>query len=170
MNARWSTELHQRWQRLAARERRAVAWAAAVLGLAVLWSAAIAPAWRTVRQAPLQRAQQEATLQTLRAQAAEAQDLRGRAASSRHTRADALRTLEASTSRWLGPTARTVAGDDRITVTLQAASPEALAHWLNDIRLNTGLYPTQAHLERADDADVHWKGTLLLGGAALEQP
>ena len=44
--------LVRRWHALAPRERRAVATAAAVLGLALLWLALLRPALRTVRQAP----------------------------------------------------------------------------------------------------------------------
>jgi general secretion pathway protein M len=44
--------LRQRWRTLAPRERRAVAAAALVLGLALLWLALLRPALRTVRQAP----------------------------------------------------------------------------------------------------------------------
>lgn len=170
MKAHWSAESAARWARLAPRERRAVTLAALVVAAAVLWSLAIAPAWRTLRQAPQQMARSAVTLQNMRAMANEAQDLRNRGATSRYTRSDALRTLETTTRQWLGPTARTVAGDDRITVTLQTASPDALAHWLNDTRLNAGLYPVQAHLERSGDSTVRWQGTLVLTGDALERP
>ena len=44
--------LVRRWHALAPRERRAVATAAAVLGLALLWLALLRPALRTVSQAP----------------------------------------------------------------------------------------------------------------------
>lgn len=170
MTALWNTHARAHWERLAPRERRAVAIAAGVLGLTVLWTVAIAPAWRTVRHTPALQAQAEAKLQTMRAQAGEAQDLRSRATATPHTRADALRALDASTTRLLGQTARIVPADDHVSVTLQAADPDALARWLNDTRINTGLYPTQAHLERTGDAEARWKGTLLLSGAALEQP
>lgn len=170
MSARWTTEWATRWGGLSRRERQAITVAATLVGMTLVWSLAVAPAWRTLQQAPQLRARAMATLETMRAQASEAQDLRNKAATSRHTRADALRTLEAATRQWLGPSARTIASDDRITVTLQSASPDALAHWLNDTRLNAGLYPIQAHLERTADADVRWQGTVLLGGSALEQP
>jgi len=170
LSARWSSEWSTRWQRLAPRERRAVTWAAALVVATALWILAVAPAWRTLQQAPQQIARSAATLQAMRAQAGEAQDLRNRAATNKPTRADALRTVDTATRQWLGATARTVAGDDRVTVTLQTATPDALAHWLNDMRLNAALYPVQAHLERTGDADVRWQGTLLLGGDALGQP
>ena len=50
---------------LAARERRLVALAAAVLGAFLLWTVAVQPAWRTLRDAPAQREALDAQLQTM---------------------------------------------------------------------------------------------------------
>ena len=69
--------LRERWARLETRERRMVLAAGSLILLALLWWVAVQPALRTTREAPLQIARLESSLQQMRAMAAEAEQLRG---------------------------------------------------------------------------------------------
>jgi general secretion pathway protein M len=63
--ARWSglrQAVSTAWAARQPRERLMVGLAAAVLGLFLLWSVAIAPAWRSLRTAPARLEQLEAQL------------------------------------------------------------------------------------------------------------
>ena len=56
----------QRWQQLGERDRRAIAWGATLLGLALLWWLALAPAIATLREAPARIATERATVQRIK--------------------------------------------------------------------------------------------------------
>lgn len=151
------------WARLAARERRLVLLAAAVLGLALLWLLAVAPALRTLRQAEAQRATLAAQTEQLQRLRAEAQALQ---ALPRLGHDEALRALESSVRQRLGDSAQLSVVGERATLVLRQASAEALAQWLADARANARANTVEARLTRAGDnapgAPVRWNGTLTL--------
>ena len=142
---------------------RLVLLAAAVLGLALLWLLAVAPALRALRQAEAQRATLAAQTEQLQRLRAEAQALQ---ALPRLGHDEALRALEASVRQRLGSSAQLSVVGDRAQLVLRQASAEALAQWLADARANARANTVEARLTRAGDqapgAPVLWNGTLSL--------
>ena len=132
--------------KLAPRERRAVGVAGGVVGAALLWWVAVAPALATLRQAPGQHARLDAELQSLQAMAAQAQTLQ---AQPKPGRDDTLRALEAATQRLLGADAQLSAQGDQATVNFKTAKAEALAQWLAEVRINARTVPTELRLSAA---------------------
>lgn len=147
----------QRWRALPPRERSAIALAAIVVGLAVLWWIALAPALATLRGAPEQHRLLDAQLIHMRALQAQARTLQ---AQPRTNIADGPRLLEASVRERLGDTAQLVVAGERATLTLSSASGDALAQWLTQARANARAMPAEARLNR--NTNGLWDGTLVL--------
>ena len=147
----------QRWRARPPRERSAIALAAGVVGLAMLWWIALAPALATLRGAPAQHSALDAQLIHMRALAAQAQTLQSQ---PRTNIGDAARVLEASVRERLGDTARLVVAGERATLTLSSASGDALAQWLTQARVNARALPNEARLNR--NTNGLWDGTLVL--------
>lgn len=139
------TALRGRWLALGLRERRLALLAAAVLGAFVLWSVAIQPAWRTLRDVPAQRDRLELQLQEMRSLAAEVQQLRNAPALSAEQSAAALRAA----SDRLGPKARLSLQGDRAVLTLNGVSSGQLRDWLAEARAGARARPVEAQLSRS---------------------
>lgn len=152
---------------LAPRERLAVQLVLWLLGLALLWWLALAPAWQTLSQAPQRHARLDAQLGEMRRLAATAQLLREQASSQTIGRAAALRAIEVSMGTLAGTGQMNVLGD-RVSVSLSNTPPQALAQWLAQVRLNARVFPVEAQLN-AGTAPQAWSGTVLLGGASLSE-
>lgn len=154
------------WDRLAPRERLALWLALAVVGLALLWGLGMAPALATLRQAPEQHRQLDAQLDALRRMAATAQQLRQQG-QGQPLSTDATRdALQRATTGTLGDTAQLAVRGAQATVTLRATPPEALARWLEQVRLNARLVPVQADLQASADS-AGWTGQVVLSGPGL---
>ena len=162
------TALQHLWRARPARERYALVTAALVLGLALLWQLGVAPAWRTLHDAPAQRAAAQQQLNTMQALATQARGLQNQSTRTALPRAERLRALEAATQRHLGAQARITPGAESVQVTLQNAPAPAVAQWLQQVRLNAQLSVTSANLTRS--GNQHWSGTLVLGGPGLQAP
>jgi general secretion pathway protein M len=134
------------WGRLAPRERRLVATAAALLSLAALWWLAIQPAWTTLRTAPARLDALEAQTQAMRLQAAEARELRQSALPSP---AQAAAALQAASDR-LGPGARLTLQGERAVLMIEAVGTDALRDWLTEVRSGARARPIEAQLSRSD--------------------
>jgi len=160
------TPLQQTLASLQPRERRAVALALWVIGLGLLWWIAIAPAWSTLSQAPARQAQLDAELGQLRGMAASAQALRGQTNAQVPSRDTTLRALDQATSA-LGASGQIAVQGERATLTLNNATPEALAQWLQQVRINARLVPVEAKLNRSASGALAWSGTLLVSGPGL---
>ncbi len=141
--AQWGA-LRERWRSLAARDQRLTLLALAVLGAFLVWSAAIQPAWRTLRDAPVQRDLLDLQLQEMRMLAAEAQQLRNAPALSAEQSAAALRAA----SDRLGPKARLSLQGDRAVLTLNGVSSAQLREWLAEARSGARARPVEAQLSR----------------------
>ena len=152
--------------RLSPRERRAVTLAAGLLGLALLWWLALAPALTTLRAAPERHARLDQQLAEMRSMAATAEALRAAAPATPPTRDSVLRALEQASAA-LGPAAQLSVLGDRATVTLKDAPPQAVADWLAQVRVNARLTPLQANLSRGESPASGWSGTLVLAGPGL---
>ena len=154
--------LQQYWRTRAPRERLALAAMAVLLGIAFVWLLFVQPAWRTLRETPVQLDQLDAQLQQMQRLAAEAQALRGVAAVSN---AQATAALRAATER-LGDKGRLSLLGDRASLTLNGVPPEALRGWLIEARSAARARPVEAQLTRAGNG---YSGTLVVqlsGGAA----
>jgi general secretion pathway protein M len=138
--------LQARWATLGSREQRLVVIACVLVGAALLWWVALAPAWQTVRSAPAQHALVDAQLQSMRALAAEATTLRAQRALSYE---ESLRNLDSSVKQTLGAGASLSVSDSRASVTLKGVSANALAQWLSQARVNARVVPSEARLQRS---------------------
>jgi general secretion pathway protein M len=143
VTAQWDA-LRARWRRLGARDRRLVLLALSVIVLFVGWTVAIQPAWRTLRDAPVQRDLLDLQLQEIRALAAEAQQLRNAPALNAEQSAAALRAA----SERLGTKARLSLQGDRAVLTLNGVSSAQLREWLAEARSGARARPVEAQLSR----------------------
>lgn len=153
------------FQRLSPREQRAVALAAWVLGLGLLWWVALAPAIATLRQAGDRHAQLDRSLGQMQELAARAEVIRSQNAAPAPAREVALKALEDAT-RALGTGAQLSLQGDQAQVTLREVPAQALAQWLQQVRVNARLLPVQAQMQRSDSGAT-WSGQVLLAGPGL---
>lgn len=153
----WQQVLTARWQALAVREQRAVALAAALVGAALVWSVALAPALRTLKNADTQSAQLSLTAERMQALQARARQLQAQPLAAP---TDTLNALQAATAA-LGKTASLQVLGEQATLTLRQASAQSLAAWFSP-EAGSGLSPTEAHLQRDGGATpALWSGTLV---------
>lgn len=153
--------LHAWWTQRPPREQALLRGCGVLVGLALLWSVALAPALRTLRSYETQRTAQDAQLQTmlrLQTQAQAAQAL------PRLTPAAAAQALQASVTPAFGTHAELALAGGTATVTLRGVDATALAQWLASARANARSVPVQARLTHAANG---WSGTLQM---ALPQP
>lgn len=143
LQARWRTW----WPGLDPREQRLVAIAAALVGLALVWWVALAPALGTLSAAPAEHAKLDAQLQQMSALQRQAKALQSQPRASRD---DAMRALEASVRENLGPNAQLQAAGagENATIALRAAPADALAQLLTQARSNARAVPREVHLTR----------------------
>jgi len=146
--------LRASWQRASRREQRSLVLAAVVVGLALLWWLALAPALNVWRSAPTQHQQIDAQLQQMLGLQAQARALQ---ALPTLDAAAARRALEAALKP-LGTRVQVVTQLDRLTATLKGADAQALAQFLSAARQNAHLVPTEAHLKRVG---AGWDGALV---------
>lgn len=147
--------LRTAWKGLSARERRMLVVAGVVLLVAVLWLVAIAPALRTLRDAPPQRAMQEQQLSQMRQWQSEVRALKQQ---PRISPEESQRVLQELGERLLGPGSVTLQGA-QAQARLQGVSPEALAQWLQQARTLARAVPQEMQLERTSDG---WSGAMVL--------
>ena len=149
--------LKGRWAALAPREQRGVALAAAALLLTLVWLLAVAPALRTLREAPAKGAQLRAQLEQMQALAAQAQQLQALPVLSR---LEAQNSLQSAATA-LGKAATLQVVGDRATLTLKQVSPAALAPWLAR-QAGSGINPSDIHVQRdSSGAEPSWSGSLV---------
>ncbi len=163
-----SQALQARWQSLAPRERTLVLAAFFVVVAGLLWWVALAPALRTLKEAPARHAELDAQFERVQALAAEMQQLQADA-KTRPTQAEAQRALQAATTS-LGKAAQTNFVGDRATVRLQGLPATTFAPWLAQMRGNARSAPVEAHLKRSSPAaspaaaptEPKWDGSIVL--------
>jgi len=143
------------WSTLAARERRLVLVAAAVLGLYLVWALAVQPARRTIERAAVEREALDAQWQLMLRLADEAQQLRAAPPVSRD---EAVDTLEAATER-LGAAGRLTVQGNRAVLTLNGVGTGALREWLAEVRSGARARPVDATLSRGAQG---YNGTLVV--------
>ena len=147
--------LQARWTTLAARERAGLTAAVAVIGLLLLWSVAIQPAWRTLREAPVRIDQQGVQLQQLQGLAVETAELRTIAPVSS---AQASAALQGTMTRFDGRATLQWQGDIA-SVAVDGLSGDELRDWLAEVRSAARLRATEVQLTRGVQG---YTGTLVL--------
>ncbi|MFZ2649956.1 MAG: type II secretion system protein GspM [Burkholderiaceae bacterium] len=137
-------QVARRWAALASRERYALVVVLLVLGLFIVWSVLIQPAWRTLRDAPAAHDRFDTQLQDMHRLAAEIRELRGATAVSATQAGDALK---AATAR-LGESGKLAPRGERAVLALNNASPEGLRAWLIEARSAARARPVELQLQR----------------------
>jgi len=150
-----STEASERWRALPPRERLGVTLAAVVIGIALVWMVAVAPALRTLRETPAQIDALDAQLQSMQRLALEARELRGAAPV---LATQAALALKSATDR-LGDKGRIALQGDRATLTLNGVTGETLRAWLTEARSGARARPIEAQLTRGPQG---YAGTLVV--------
>jgi general secretion pathway protein M len=150
------TKFQARWRNVSPREQRLLLLALGAVALALVWWVAVAPALAVLKTAPQQHAVLDAQLQQMQRLQAQATSLRAQPVVPAD---DARQALEASLKP-LGASAQMVVQVERVTVTLKAAAPDALAQWLATARQNARTLPTEARLTR--NAAGAWDGVVVL--------
>jgi general secretion pathway protein M len=158
---RWASK----WESMAPRERRMVSIAAWIVGLALLWWVALGPAVQTLRKAPAQHAALDAQLAQMQSLAATAEQMRGQNSAPTPSRGAAQSSLEQATKK-LGDSSQVNVQGDKAILTLRGTTPQALAVWLNQVRVNARLVPVSAQLERTSNPDS-WSGQVTVSGPGL---
>jgi general secretion pathway protein M len=139
-------QLRQRWDALGGRERRLVLVAALIVGAALLWWIALGPAISTLKKAQAQHTELDAQLQQMQSLKSQASAL---AALPKISVEDARRALDASLKQTLAASAQMMMVGNRATVTLKGASPDLLAQWLLQARINARAVPSEVRLVKA---------------------
>lgn len=163
--AKWQTAWRTFWTTRPARERSLLRLGASVIGAALLWQLALAPALQTWQEAPAKQAALDAQTTRMHQLQAEARGLQPHTPLPRTT---ALQMLESSAAQWLGPQSRVSLQGEQVLITLKAAPAEGLSRWLNQARSQAQAQAVQAQLQRATpgnpeaSASAAWNGTLVL--------
>ena len=152
-----------RWAQMSPREQGLVRGALVLLALALVWFVALRPALATLRSAQIQGPQLRAQLQDMLQLQAQAQVLQAQPAAQTQ---DSKSLLEAALPT-LGATARMSLTGDRATVTLEGSSPDDLAQWLTQARLNARARPLELHLTQSQGL---WKGRIVLQVSGTAAP
>lgn len=155
--------MHAFWQQRSLRERRALQWAAVVLGLAAIWSVALAPALRTWQEAPNKQIELDRLTQQMQQMQAQARQWQ---ASPVISRAQAIAWLQAH-AKDLGPDAQLQVQGELVQLSVQAAPADALAEWIGQAREHARAKPVQAQMQQTSSPNkantapqVMWGGTL----------
>lgn len=147
------------WGTLARREQRLTLLAVAVVGLFLVWSLAVRPAWNTLRQAPAQLDALDVQLQAMQRMAAEARELR---ASPSVPPAQSTAALQAASAR-LGERARLAIQADRAVLSVTGIDSESLRSWLAEVRSGARARPIEAQLARGPQGFTGTVTVLMVG-------
>jgi general secretion pathway protein M len=151
--------LQARWSTLAARERRGLVLGAAVLAGFVLWSLAVAPAWRTLGSAPARLDALDTQVQQMQALALESRALRAVAPVPLDQAQAALTTATAR----LGAAGKLSLQGERALLTLKGVRSDALAAWLAEVRAGARARVVEANLTLTSPGVSDGSLTLSLG-------
>lgn len=156
--------LQARWSRLALRERRLLTLAAVLVLAALLWVLFLSPILRTLRSADARAQVLDAQLQQMLSLQAQVQSLQKQPALNAE---EALKALQLATEQTLGGSAQISVNGERVNITVQGVSADALARWLAQSRVNARSVPLEARLARAvsakdNSAGATWNGALVM--------
>lgn len=153
--------LRARWVQLPGREKNGIRLAVLLVVAFFLWQFSVGPSLATLRSADTQSKALGAQLQTMQAMQFQAQAVQKQPPLGFD---EAVRALTAATKQTLGAGAQLVLAGERANVTVKDASPEALAEWLAQARLNARSALIEARLVRASTpGGPVWNGILVMG-------
>jgi general secretion pathway protein M len=144
------------WRQLKMSERRLILAAFWLIVAALLWWLAIAPAVKTIKEAPTQHRALDAQLQNMRALSAEAKNLQSQPKLGLD---EAQKALQSAVTQRFGVTAQLNLTGERASLTLKNANAQELSSWLTQARVNARALPSEVKLNRNGDG---WDGTLVL--------
>ena len=148
-------QLRARYSKLDARERQMVIVIGGALAFLVVWLVLVRPAWKTLDDAPGQRAQADAQLLQMQAIANEAKQLRALPPVQQSV---AEQVLKAATDELKGKGKISIQGD-RATLSVTGINGEDLRKWLMQARGGARARPVEATLMRAGEG---YNGTLVV--------
>jgi len=153
--------LRARWVRLPGREKNGIRLASLLVLALLLWQFSVGPSLATLRTADAQAKALGAQLQTMQAMQLQAQAVQKQPPLGFD---EAVRALSAATKQTLGASAQLVLAGERASITVKDASPDALAEWLTQARLNARSALIEARLVRASTpGGPVWNGVLVMG-------
>jgi general secretion pathway protein M len=153
----WQHSLKARWAAMAAREQRGLLLAAVVLGAALVWFVALAPALRSLKTVAAQSVALSADLERMQALQARAKALQAQPAPAPQ---ESLKALQTAATK-LGPAVNLQVVGQQATLTIKKLSALQLGQWLAP-QTGPGLSPAEAHLKRdTSSVDPVWSGTLV---------
>lgn len=158
MSAAWTEFLAPvvaRWRAFTPRDRQLLSVAAAVLGLFVIWTFAVQPAWRTLSRAPVELDALDTQLQTMQRLATESAELRSTPPVPPQ---QAVTALQAATEA-LGEQGKLTLQGDRAVLALNEVGTAALSQWLAAARAGARARPLEATLTRGA---AGYSGTLVV--------
>lgn len=138
--------LQAQWKSWSSREKQMVIAASMVVLCAIFWWLGLAPALQILRHADSRHQALGTQIQTMLRLQNQAQQLKNQPKISYQ---DATRELEVATTRHLGTAAQLEITQERATISLKQVPAEALATWLNQIRVNARATPTEVQLTQA---------------------
>lgn len=144
------------WRQLKMSERRLILAAFWLILAALVWWLAVAPALKTIKEAPAQHRALDVQLQNMRALSTEAKNLQNQPKLGLD---EAQKALQSTVTQRFGSTAQLNLAGERATLTLKNANPQELAQWLPQARVNARAMPAEAKLNRSGEG---WDGTLVL--------
>jgi len=148
------------WRSLGIRERRAVQLAVVVLGVLLLWTVALGPAARVLREAPAERERLERQLQEMQVLAHEAKGLR---AVPPVTADQANQALQAAVGR-LQDRAKLSLQGQRGVLTLKGVGSAELGAFLTEARAGARAKVVEATLTQASPGLYDGTLTVSIGG------
>ena len=152
--------LHGRWATLANREKTWVLLALVTVIGALIWLLLLAPAIATLRSADRQARTLDAQLGRMRAMQLEVATFQKQPVQKYD---EALRALTSATNVALGASAKLSVTGDRVSVTLQDGSADALAQWLTEARVNAKSVPIEVRLTRSLlPGAARWSGVVVM--------
>ena len=153
--------LRARWAGLPGREKNGIRLAGLLVLAFLLWQFSVGPALATLRTADAQTRALGAQLQAMQAMQLRAQAVQKQPALGFD---EAVRAMNAATKQTLGASAQLVLAGERASITLKDASPDALAEWLTQARLNARSALIEARIVRASTpGGTVWNGVLVMG-------
>ena len=153
--------LRARWIRLPGREKNGIRLAGLLVLAFLLWQFSIGPSLATLRSSNAQSKALGTQLQAMQAMQLQTQAVQKQPPLGFD---EAVRALTAATKQTLGASAQLVLAGDRASITIKEASPDALAEWLAQARLNARSALIEARLERASTpGGPVWNGVLVMG-------
>lgn len=151
-----------RWVTASPRERLLIRGTGILVGMALVWWLLLAPPLRTLTQGQAEQSKLEVQwqkMQNLQTQAVALQTI------PKISRDDSLRALDATVKQQLGTSAQLNVVGDSATVTLRNTPAYALAQWLQQVRINARVMPSEARLIRSNTnppGQTAWSGTIVM--------